>query len=121
MNISPPPGAEKFIKMRRFEPEQDAPPFECRIKRGGDFLDEYKPIIYAIDGMLPSGSIYGLTGRRGTGKTALLQGTALSVITGRQDILGLEPEQGRVAYVVLENPQDFRMKLVPSRQERNQG
>src|ERR1700730_15417083 len=82
-----------------------------KVKRGGDFLAEYEPIIYTIDGMLPSGCIYGLTGRWGTGKTAFLQGASLSTIHGTKSILNLDVEPGRVAYIILENPADFRMKL----------
>jgi hypothetical protein len=81
------------------------------VKRGDDFLAEYEPLVYTIDGILPAGSIYGLTGKRGTGKTAFLQSTALSVITGRREIMGFDVELGRVAYVILENPDDFRAKL----------
>jgi hypothetical protein len=43
-----------------------------------DFLSEYKPISYTIDGLLPGGSIYGTTAKRGAGKTALLILTALA-------------------------------------------
>jgi hypothetical protein len=83
----------------------------ARIKRIADFLREYEPIKYTIDGLLPGGSIYGVTAKRGAGKTALLTSTALAVATGDVKILGLEVEKGRVAYVILENPTDFRMKL----------
>jgi hypothetical protein len=82
------------------------------IVRGiAEFLSEYEPINYTIDGLVPGGSIYGVTAKRGAGKTALLTSTALAVSTGRGDILGLEVEKGRVAYIILENPTDFRMKL----------
>jgi AAA domain len=66
---------------------------------------------YTIEGMLPSGCIYGVTGKRGTGKTAFLQSVTLSTVTGSKNILGMDVEPGRVAYVILENPTDFRMKL----------
>jgi hypothetical protein len=85
-------------------------PFTRKVKRGGDFLAEYTPIIYAIDGVLPSGAIYGLTAKHGGGKTALAIALTLSCITGK-NLIEFEVEQGRVAYVVLENPADFRMKL----------
>jgi hypothetical protein len=35
----------------------------------------------------------------------------LAVALGREDILGYAVERGRVAYVTIENPVDFRMKL----------
>ena len=37
--------------------------------------------------------------------------SALAVALGREDILGCPVEQGRVAYVTIENPIDFKMKL----------
>lgn len=83
----------------------------ARVKGIADFLREYKPIKYTVDGLLPGGSIYGVTAKRGAGKTALLTSAALAVATGEEKLLGLEVEQGRVAYIILENPTDFRMKL----------
>jgi hypothetical protein len=82
-----------------------------RIKRAGDFLREYQPIRYVIDGVLPSGCIYSLTGKRGTGKTAFLLSAAMAIITGRDNLIGFPVEYGRVAYIALENPTDIRMKL----------
>jgi hypothetical protein len=63
---------------------------------------------------LPSGYLYGVTGRRGSGKTALMITGSLAVIKGGKDgaaIIGYDVEQGRVAYITKENPADFRMKL----------
>ncbi len=85
-------------------------PFTRKVKRGGDFLAEYVPITYAIDGILPGGSIYTLTGKTGSGKTSVAQALALSAISGR-NLIDFDVESGRVAYIVLENPTDFRMKL----------
>jgi RecA-family ATPase len=82
-----------------------------RVKGIATFIAEYRPISYTLDGILPGGSVYGLTAKRGAGKTSLLTGISLAVGTGRSDILGLEVEKGRVAYIILENPTDFRMKL----------
>jgi hypothetical protein len=78
----------------------------------GDFIRAYRPICYTIEGVLPSGFIYGLTARRSGGKTALLIAAALAPIKGGREILGREVEQGRAAYVIKENPDDFRMKAV---------
>jgi hypothetical protein len=76
-----------------------------------EFFSQYRPINYTIDGILPGGSIYGLTAKRSSGKTAFLTGSALAVLADRGDILGFDVEQGRVAYIILENPIDFLMKL----------
>jgi hypothetical protein len=91
--------------------EWSAEPEPVRIWGIAEFLAQYQPINYTIDGLLPGGSIYGVTAKRSAGKTAFLTSTALAVPTGRVDILGLEVEMGRVAYIILENPTDFRMKL----------
>jgi AAA domain len=90
--------------------ETTAPDFTRKVKRGGDFLAEYSPIRYTFDGLLPCGSFYTLTGKTGAGKTSLAQPLALSTITGR-NLIGFDPEPGRAAYIILENPTDFRMKL----------
>ena len=96
---------------RPWTPEVDTTaPSTRKVKRGGDFLAEYVPITYAIDGVLPSGCIYTLTGKTGSGKTTLAQPIALSVISGR-NLIGFDVEPGRVADVVLEVAPDFRMKL----------
>src|SRR5205807_1979369 len=75
-----------------------------RGKRAADFLREYKPISYSIDGILPSSSVYALTGKKSSAKTAFLQGVALSVISGKPEICGFDIEHGRVAYIIFENP-----------------
>jgi hypothetical protein len=103
------PPMESFDEFERKTEEELRGP---SIVRGiAKFLSEYKPINYTIDGLVPGGSIYGVTAKRGAGKTALLTSTALAVATGDDKILGLEVEAGRVAYIILENPTDFRMKL----------
>lgn len=69
------------------------------------------PISYTVDGNLPSGYLYGLTAKQGSGKTAFMIAASLAVVLGNETILGCEVEKGRVAYVTIENPTDFKMKL----------
>jgi AAA domain len=102
------PAGEPFFPNGKDEP----PPNPARILRGGDFMAAYRPISYTIEDILPSGYLYGLTARRGGGKTALLTAIKLGVETGNEKVLGCEVTRGRVAYVSKENPDDFRMKLV---------
>jgi hypothetical protein len=109
-----PPIIPPMVPFEQFERETERELNGGRpaIVRGiAEFLSEYRPINYTIDGLVPGGTIYGVTAKRSAGKTALLTSTALAVSTGREDILGLEVEEGRVAYIILENPTDFRMKL----------
>ena len=65
-----------------------------------------------IDGVVRGGYLYTLTARMGTGKTAFNVISALAVATGRKDILGLEVEKGRVAYLAFENPDDTRPRII---------
>ena len=61
---------------------------------------------------MPSGFLYGLTGRRGDGKTAwLIMATAATIKGDGEKTLGFPVRKGHVAYVAKENPDDFRMKL----------
>ena len=91
--------------------DEKVPPPIAKGIGGGDFLAAYEPISYTVEGLLPSGYLYGLTARRGTGKTAWKITASLAVMTGKSSILGREVERGRVAYITKENPDDFRMKL----------
>jgi hypothetical protein len=82
-----------------------------RVIGAGTFMRSYAPISYTLGGVLPSGYLYGLTAKQGSGKTALKIAATLAVAMNRRDILGLDVESGRVAYVTIENPTDFKMKL----------
>jgi hypothetical protein len=75
------------------------------------FLAEYKPLRYIIEPLLAAEGVYTLTGRTGHAKTCFLVIAALAVVTGRQDLLGLEVSAGRVAYLSFENPNDVRMRF----------
>jgi AAA domain len=86
--------------------------------RFSDFIADFEPIAYALDGVMRSGSLYTLTARTGTGKTAFNVILALAVVTGEgKRLLGRDVEQGRVLYVALENPDDVRtadLRFCPS-------
>ena len=90
-------------------PAQQKPP--SRVIGAGTFMRSYVPISYTVGGILPSGYLYGLTAKQGSGKTAFEIAAALAVAFGREDILECPVERGRVAYVTIENPVDFKMKL----------
>lgn len=83
-----------------------------RFKSLSTFVGEYEPLAYAIDPIVRSGSLYSVTGKTGSGKTALLVAIAFAVASGRADILGRKTERGGVAYVALENPDDTRMRFM---------
>jgi hypothetical protein len=76
------------------------------------FCAEYEPVAYAVEPFISSSSLYTLTARTGAGKTALLIILALAIATGRSELLGSKVEKSRVAYIVAENPDNFRMRLM---------
>lgn len=88
-----------------------ASPQPVRFKPLDVFLNEYVPLAYTIEPYVRSGSLYCLTAKTGAGKTAWEIMAALSIATGRADILGLNVEQGRVAFLTIENPDDTRMRI----------
>jgi hypothetical protein len=95
-------------------PRQDSyreqkPP--SRVTGAGTFMRSYVPISYTIGGILPSGYLYGLTAKQGSGKTAWKIAATIAVAMNRPDVIGCDVESGRVAYVSIENPTDFKMKL----------
>jgi hypothetical protein len=90
----------------------DARRSTLRFKAVSAFCAEYIPLAYVIEGVVRSGSLYTLTAKTGSGKTALAVMAALAAATGRQDILGQEVMQGRVAYLACENPDDIRMRFM---------
>jgi hypothetical protein len=82
-----------------------------RVIGAGTFMRSYAPISYTVEGLLPSGFFYALTAKTGAGKTAFAQALTFAVTMNRPVLIGAEVEPGRVAYVTLENPDDFKMKL----------
>jgi RecA-family ATPase len=84
----------------------------AKLKTAAEFCSEYVPLSYAVEPLIRSRSLYTLTARTGAGKTALLVAIGLAVASGRPDILDAEVEQGRVAYLAFENPDDVRMRLM---------
>ena len=100
--------SEAFFRNRPQQGEQKPP---SRVIGAGTFMRSYVAISYTLGGILPSGYMYGLTAKQGSGKTAFMIAAALAVALGREDILGCPVERGRVAYVTIENPIDFKMKL----------
>lgn len=81
------------------------------VQGAGSFMRTYTPISYTVEGLLPSGYMYALTAKTGAGKRAFAQAATFAVAMNKPDIIGAGVEAGRVAYVTLENPIDFKMKL----------
>jgi hypothetical protein len=104
-----PQKAEPFVNGQANGAAKTLPP--SRVTGAGTFMRSYAPISYTLGGILPSGYLYGLTAKQGSGKTAWKIAATIAVAMNRPDVIGCDVEPGRVAYVTIENPTDFKMKL----------
>jgi hypothetical protein len=121
---------DPLYRVHRFEPKQpppeDGPPNQGAPPIGepveeqrpnfrtlAEFCAEFRPISYAVAGLMRDGSLYTLTARTGEGKTALLIILALAIATGQgAKLIGRKVKKGRVAFCTAESPDDLRMRLI---------
>jgi AAA domain/Bifunctional DNA primase/polymerase, N-terminal len=80
------------------------------------FVADFVPPDYVLDGVLQRRFLYSFTGRTGSGKTAVVLLIAASVALGR-NIGALEVAKGRVFYFCGENPDDVRMRWIALAQQ----
>lgn len=82
------------------------------------FLSDLQPLEYLIDGLLPTGVAYSLTGHAGHGKTTLALQIALSVSQG--EMFGdRETSKGRVLILAGENPYNVKWQYAAALAARN--
>jgi len=101
--------------VHNFEPEpaRQPPPL---ILSSAQFVADFVPPDYVVEGILQRRFIYSLTGKSGAGKTATFLLLAAHVGLGRP--LGDRTvEQGRVLYLAGENPDDARMRWIAMAQQ----
>jgi hypothetical protein len=79
------------------------------IQTSADFVREFTPPDYLVDGMLQRRFCYSATARTGEGKTAIAMRIAAHVATGRS-LGNLEVGKGSVLYFAGENPTDIQMR-----------
>lgn len=89
-------------------PERQAAPL---VIRSGDFVRDFSPPDYLLDGILQKRFLYSCTAMTGAGKTAFLMRLAFHVATGTP-FAGRHVERGRVVYFAGENPDDVRMRWI---------
>ena len=101
-------------QQRRNKFKQNAAIFIPPLLSLRDFLKDFVPPEYLIDGILQRRFIYSLTAQTGHAKTALALLFAILVGTpGTNTMLGNHQiEHGQVVYFVGENPDDVRMRLI---------
>jgi hypothetical protein len=91
-------------------------PQRSMIQSSAEFVKDFVPPDYLLDGILQCGFFYSITGRTGSGKTAFLLLLAASAALGRP--FGTrEIKKGRVLYFAGENPDDVRMRWIALAQQ----
>lgn len=86
------------------------------IKTNQQFLDEYIPPDYLVDGIIQRRFLYALTAPTSFGKTAVAIRLLAHVIRG--SMLGkISVEQGKVLFLAGENPDDVRMRWIKTCEE----
>ncbi len=98
---------------------KDNPDTDHRDEPGGppivsssEFVAGFVPADYLVDGLLQRGFLYSLTGKTGSGKTAILL-LFSAMVGGLEGSIGDHAvERGRVLYLAGENPDDVRMRWI---------
>jgi hypothetical protein len=96
------------------EPEPTPAPTPPAVFSKRDFIAGFTPPDYLIDGIIQRGYLYGLTGATGHGKSALA--LLMASLVGRTEGDGWfgshAVDAGQVAYLVGENPDDVRARVI---------
>jgi hypothetical protein len=89
---------------------------EPLIKSSKEFVADFIPPDYLIDGMLQEVFLYSLTGATGAGKTAITLRLAASCARG-MPFAGRDTKKTRVLYLAAENSADVRMRWIATAQQ----
>jgi hypothetical protein len=97
--------------VEKFDKPPEPTPRERLLQSSAQFVAGFVPPDYLIDGILQRRFLYALTGKTGSGKTALALLLAACVALGRA-LGNLRVRKGRVIYLCGENPDDVRMRWI---------
>jgi AAA domain len=86
------------------------------VKHSKQFVAEFTPPDYLVDGLIQESYLYSLTGATGSGKTAITLRLAASVALGGL-FADRETKKRRVLYLAAENPDDVRMRWIALAQQ----
>ena len=81
------------------------------IQSSAEFIADYVPPDYLIDGIVQRSFVYSLTAKTGAGKTAITLAMALEVARGGS-FAGTTIDKGKVLYLAGENPNDHRNRWI---------
>lgn len=88
------------------------------IQTSAEFVTNFVPPDYLIDGLIQRRYLYSMTGPTGEGKTSVMLVFALHVERGWK-LAGREIDKGKVLYLAGENPDDVRMRWIKLLADRN--
>lgn len=86
-----------------------------KILPGDQFLASVRVPEWLIEGLVPRGQVYSLTGATGSGKTAIAATMQICIAMGAP-FAGRRVEQGRVLVLAGENPDDYGLRLMATAQ-----
>jgi hypothetical protein len=86
------------------------------LQSSAQFVKDFVPPDYVVDGILQRRFLYSLTGKTGSGKTAVVLLLAAYIALGRP-IGDIETFQGPVLYLAGENPDDVRARWIAMSQQ----
>src|SRR5262245_4138239 len=111
----PPPHSEVPEYAADAKMRQPVVPPRQLLCSSADFIADFTPPDYLLDGILQRRFIYSLTARTGGGKSAVALLLTAAVPLGRS-IGGKEVQKGRAIYFAGENPDDIRMRWIAEAQ-----
>jgi hypothetical protein len=100
---------ERYVTAHPNGQTAKAPPLP--IQSSTEFVSNFTPPDYLIDGLLQRRFIYSMTGPTGDGKTSVALLIALCVSQGFS-LDGREIDKGKVLFMAGENPDDVRMRWI---------
>lgn len=86
------------------------------IKSYADFIKDFEPVDFLVDGILIQSFFYAMTGQTGSGKTAIALQMAASIARGIP-FAGRETCKRRVLYLAAENPLEVQMRCIAMAQQ----
>jgi hypothetical protein len=107
--------APKLVPLLNAETTK-TPPEPPLIKSSKEFVADFVPPDYLVDGLLQEAYLYSLTGATGAGKTAITLRLAASTALGAV-FANRETKKRRVLYLAAENPADVRMRWIALAQQ----
>jgi hypothetical protein len=100
---------ERYVTAHPDKGAAQAPPLP--IQSSVEFVTNFVPPDYLIDGLLQRRFVYSMTGPTGEGKTSVALLIALHVARGLA-LDGREIDKGKVLFLAGENPDDVRMRWI---------